>query len=102
MKEKLKKALVILAGLVVIVNGFVACGNGNGEDAGSQLNGIHPSAAGRPDHFAGKQHCQQRGKYCPDRRGIAGPGGPQRRYLRAAEADGKPNRSDRGGPGPEA
>jgi len=39
MKEKLKKALVILAGLVVIVNGFVACGNGNGEDAGSQLNG---------------------------------------------------------------
>ena len=25
MKEKLKKALVILAGLVVIVNGFVAC-----------------------------------------------------------------------------
>ena len=39
MKEKLKKALVILAGLVVIVNGFVACGSGNGEDAGSQLNG---------------------------------------------------------------
>lgn len=39
MKEKLKKALVILAGIVVIVNGFVACGNGNGEDAGSQLNG---------------------------------------------------------------
>lgn len=39
MKEKLKRALVILAGLVVIVNGFVACGNGNGEDAGSQLNG---------------------------------------------------------------
>lgn len=39
MKEKLKKALVILAGLVVIVIGFVACGNGNGEDAGSQLNG---------------------------------------------------------------
>ena len=41
MKEKLKKALVILAGLVVIVNGFVACGsgNGNGEDTGSQLNG---------------------------------------------------------------
>lgn len=39
MKEKLKKALVILAGLVVIVNGFVACGSGNGEGAGSQLNG---------------------------------------------------------------
>ncbi len=39
MKEKLKKALVILAGLVVIVNGFVGCGGGNGEDAGSQLNG---------------------------------------------------------------
>ena len=39
MKEKLKKVLVILAGLVVIVNGFVACGSGNGEDAGSQLNG---------------------------------------------------------------
>lgn len=39
MKEKLKKALVILAGLVVIVNGFVACGSGNGEDTGSQLNG---------------------------------------------------------------
>lgn len=39
MKEKLKKALVILAGLVVIVNGFVACGSGNGEGTGSQLNG---------------------------------------------------------------
>lgn len=39
MKEKLKKALVILAGLVVIVNGFVACGGGSGDYTGSQLNG---------------------------------------------------------------
>lgn len=39
MKEKLKKALVILAGLIVIVNGFVACGSGSGEDADSKLNG---------------------------------------------------------------
>lgn len=39
MKEKLKKALVILAGLVVIVNGFVACGGESGDNTGSQLNG---------------------------------------------------------------
>lgn len=38
MKEKMKKALVILAGLFVIVNGIVACGN-NGGDAGAGLNG---------------------------------------------------------------
>ena len=36
MKEKMKKALVILAGLFVIVNSFTACGNENG---GTGLNG---------------------------------------------------------------
>ncbi|MBQ2900367.1 MAG: phosphate ABC transporter substrate-binding protein [Agathobacter sp.] len=39
MKEKMKKALVILAGLFVIVNGFVACGGGDSEGGNSQLNG---------------------------------------------------------------
>ena len=38
MTEKMKKALVILAGLFVIVNSFVACGGGNG-DAGASLSG---------------------------------------------------------------
>lgn len=38
MKEKMKKALVIIAGLFVIVNSFTACGNSNG-DAGTGLNG---------------------------------------------------------------
>lgn len=38
MKEKMKKALVIIAGLFVIVNSFTACGNSNG-DAGAGLNG---------------------------------------------------------------
>ena len=38
MKEKMKKALVILAGLFVIVSSFAACGNGNG-GAGTELNG---------------------------------------------------------------
>lgn len=38
MKEKIKKALVILAGLFVIVNGFVACGNGS-DGSESQLSG---------------------------------------------------------------
>ena len=38
MKEKIKKAMIILAGLFVIVSSFVACGNGNG-DAGAGLNG---------------------------------------------------------------
>ena len=39
MKEKMKKALVILAGLFVIVNAFVACGGGDSEGGSSQLNG---------------------------------------------------------------
>lgn len=39
MKEKMKKILVILAGVVVILNSFVACGNGNTDNAGAQLSG---------------------------------------------------------------
>ncbi len=42
MKEKLKKICVILAGVVVILSSFVACGNGNTDDGnagGSQLSG---------------------------------------------------------------
>ena len=38
MKEKMKKFMIILAGLFVIANGFAACGN-NGCGAGSNLNG---------------------------------------------------------------
>lgn len=39
MKEKIKKVLVILAGLFVIVNGLVACGGAGSEGGSSQLNG---------------------------------------------------------------
>lgn len=40
MKEKMKKALVILAGLFVIVSSFVACGNDSSNgDAGANLSG---------------------------------------------------------------
>jgi len=39
MKEKIKKVLVILAGLFVIVNGLVACGGAGSEGSSSQLNG---------------------------------------------------------------
>lgn len=39
MKEKFKKILVILAGVVVIMNSFVACGNGGADNSSSQLNG---------------------------------------------------------------
>ena len=40
MKEKMKKALVILAGLFVIVSSFVACGNdSSNSDAGANLSG---------------------------------------------------------------
>ena len=38
MKEKIKKAMIILAGLFVIVSSFAACGNDNG-DEGAGLNG---------------------------------------------------------------
>lgn len=40
MKENMKKALVILAGLFVIVSSFTACGNGEGNaDTGANLSG---------------------------------------------------------------
>ena len=40
MKEKMKKALLILAGLFVIVSSFVACGNdSSNSDAGANLSG---------------------------------------------------------------